>query len=471
MPPKQQPLGKKKPSTEVPQNAIFSLGAFVFVMLAVLWYVTTPGAMHHATTGVVKAYGVKDALAELALGADGRPTLVSKAPLMQGQPVFGIPADAIIDNRAIQQSALGKLIGQDNASVVTEVAQEHRISQGAFNIVSQAMYLALEKRQGSSSRHHALFSALPAPTSAILFWPEEAFQCADAALQGERRELMKVVNVTVALSERLCADDALAAEAGCRNKPITEEEAKWAVAVYLQNNFQDQAVIPFVNFARLDNSKPAIVPQFDQQTNTLMFTAGGPVKRGDELTVAMLRGPNAVLAAHGRFDTEARGVDLALQLPEDEPVKKYCLSQSQELQFAASGKPREGLITCMSVLVVQDPKERRRFAKNVRKNRTPEITAYTYGNLTVAAAQMSRDTVDEAACKAVSATPLVQALREYNAWRIDVMQRNARFLEQKMVESYAAAGIPLPQPPQQEQQPGDADAAEGSAVPLTDSEL
>ena len=454
------------PKSEVPPQAKMIAGGFIAVLLAVLWIATSETAASAATAGMQRAFRIKDSAAELAANPNGgSPILVAKTNLQQGQPFLSIPAESVLDMRSLSEHAVGKMLQADNGTVINQLAQEHQITQGGFSIMNHAIFLALEKRKGSGSKWYSWLNAVAAPTASILFWPQETEVCMDRSIAAEGIQLQRTLNATVAAAAQLCESD-FGAEAGCKGQPITEAEAKWAIGVYVQNNFQDQAIIPMVNFMAFDNTKPPAQPQFDQKTNTLNFNAGGPIARGSPITAQFLRGPQMLLAATGQFDAEtARGVELALNFQqEDEAIQKICAPQVHEMQFGPNGKPRKGLVDCMFVLVADD-KQKKKLLKNFRKGKTPVIEALAYGNLTVAASRMAtEDGFNAAACDAAPESSLKTALKDWAAYRTKVLTANAQYLEQLMVQKYAAAGIPMPQPqqPAEEAQPDDA-AAFGSA--------
>jgi hypothetical protein len=445
------PKPKTSANEPVPEIAVavkYGAGAFVFVVLAILWYVTTPGPLNRASRTLTKNFGLTNVAVDLARDDSGRPVLVTKQQVQANQPLLSIPQGAIVDLRSLSETAIGRMIQYDNASIANAVAQEHKLHQNSFNVITFAFYLASEKRKGSSSKLAPFFEVLPDPTSTALYWPEDTFACLDNSVKMEHQELVRTLNGSVALAKALC--DVAEDEVGCKGKPFTEEEMKYAISVYVQTNYQDQALMPLLSFASHDNTKPTVTPQFDQGKGEgegkLHFVASQPMAKGEKVVVPFGRGPNVYFTAFGVFDAkQARGVELGLQLPStDEIVQRACLQNVAELQFGANGRPRQGLVDCMTVLIAPDA-IRAKLSKNIPKYRTPQMIAHAWGNLTVAAESMlANEGADAALCAAAKSTPLVEAAKEYVKWRRQVLTTNAQFSEKQMAEKYAAAGLPMP---------------------------
>jgi hypothetical protein len=441
------PTSASKPSVEVPQTAKLAVASFFAALLAVLWWATTEGSQHAAVRKLAETIGASNVKIDVKTNSEGRHYLVANQNLNPSTPVISLSQASIVDFQTIGDQPAGVMIKRDNATAVNRIAQEKGVSQGGFNVLSFATYFALEKRRGSASRLADFFALLSEDQLrfSTVFWPEEVLPCLDVALKSERDQLLKVIEAGVELAKEVC-DTEEGEAAGCKGRPLTEEELRWAVAVYLQHNFQDQAFVPIVSFARFDNTKAASVqPQFDRENSVLHFVNSAPIARGSEITLNHMRGPNVLLSAFGAFDeSQSRGVELPLQLPEDETVRRVC--QIGDLQFGSNGKPRDTLVNCLTLLIAPD-NQRAKVSKNPRKYRTGDLAAYVFGNLTIGAARLSEDHVDDAACQAVPATPLANAIRTYISWRRQVMDANRQYLEQQMVEKYEQAGLPLPTPP------------------------
>jgi len=430
----------KKIDEEIPATTKLAFGGFVAVLLFVLFIVTRESALNYATREIASKFGLKGVLVELAQGPSA-PILVAKQTIYQGQPILSVSGETLLDVRTIGETPIGNLLRSDNGNLINEIGRENQLPAGAFTLMSFSAYFAAQRRLGSESKYAPFFAALPSKLNAAVFWDPSVVPCLDPAVANEFRAQLRVVNATKEALAVLCDSEAGAA-AGCKGSPFTEDELAWGLAVYLQHNFQDQAFVPLLSFARFDNKKGGVSPQFERESGILNFLASANMQRGEEITLNFLRGPHVFLSAFSQFSAEqARGVELALQLPEDEAVRNLC--QITELQFAPNGKPREGLVNCMTYLVA--PAElRAKVLKNVRKYRTPELNAYTYGNLTVAANMMRDDKIDDEACAKVEENDVVRAAKAYNTWRRSVLDANRAFLEQQAAKMYAAAGLPLP---------------------------
>lgn len=437
---------KKKqdaPPEPVPESVKLGIGAFIGLALATLWFLTTESYTDKTFRRLHESWGTTQKVDLVQSG--GRYGLVARSNTPQGSPIYSIPADRVLDSRTLSETTAGKIIRYDNGSFINELAQERKLSQGAFNIMSFAAHFALERRLGSASPLADMFALLPPSPKTVLDWPRDVVDtCVDKSVSMEREMLEKVINATVEAFEELCGKDDLPEADVCRNKPLTEEEVKWGAVVYLTNNYQDQAVFPGLNFAEFNNERPGLTPQFDKERNVLHLSVNDNIPKGEPITLNYVRGPNLYLATYSEFMKTARGLEVQLQLPQDETIHRVCTGDPSGLQFGVDGKPRPALVNCMSLLVAPE-KLRRKMANNWNKYRTPAMLAFAWGNITYAHQVMAQefDKIDMEACNQIQG-PEADAAREYVAFAQKVLKANQKVVQEKMIEKYEAANLPLP---------------------------
>lgn len=353
--------------------------------------------------------------------------LVARRDIGQGEPVMSIPPDAMIEHRAIMATPIGQVMGQNNASVLVKYAEESKLGMAFPTVFTFGMYLALEKLAGPSSKFYGYISALPTleQTGGALSWDPSLDRCLDQVVAAEARGSRTMVDVAVKAAKELCE-----AEGVCPNGVPTEGDLKWGIATFLARNFQDQVILPGMDFARFDNSKNGLQARFNDEANVIEILAPQGARKGEELTINFLRAPATQLVATGRFDPASNGIDARIRMPDprkDPLGKKYCIDKFGELLFAIGGRPREALVYCIGTMVATR-EQRKNFTKHMKTDDVLQL--HVWGNLSGVVASALEGMNQGDPCTEET-SEVATHMREYVSFARRVLRSNMEYIQKQ----------------------------------------
>lgn len=340
--------------------------------------------------------------------------------IRKGETIFQIPRFLCVSEEDVAQSAIGIDLTRRAADV--DRALESSGSSPSFKqILRFAFYIATEKRNPLSPLQR-WFNSIPLfdrSTGGALFWDDEDLKCLDSATLWEAQTLRTGLLSSHAVSNIICDEDE-----GCSGGPLSLEELRWALAVYFHYNLRDQAIVPFLTFARFTAVNFGVDVRVNRNSGGLDVVANDIFAENAEIGVYYPRGPGGQFVARGVVDMSALGVDARIDLREaltSQSGRSVCVDHSHEMMFGSNGRPREALIKCYAWLA-SDEHERRRidsYATNV--DLMDRVRKDLHHVVSQALLQIPRS--------CASSHAISRKIEELNNFTRIVLQRNLDFLE------------------------------------------
>lgn len=367
-------------------------------------------------------------------------------------PIFAVPRSQIIDMPLLRESEVAKLLSYDNSSHI--VALGDNSFQTVFYF---SFFLMYERRRGKASTFYNWFQALPQSfeeQGGALYWPESVANCLDRMTQPEFVALQSVVGTTVQGANACCElpEEAIQGRTPCEDiiqrkaNPFTEEEAKWAISVFLRYNYNDQILIPGLNFFKRSNRREGVYVQQSKTSQSVVILSPTTLKVTDEPIWNHPRSPGSALGIYGTFEG-SQVIDLPYRLPAAKPkslIRRLCHDQHSQLVFGANGRPRDAVIECFGALM-SPTKEQKKHILNLR-TREPRFYIDIYGNLTMLAHRHAMSIVnatknDKCSLDGLSA-PHRQAVLDYMKFSSTMFNTITEYLFQETNRLSAEEGLP-----------------------------
>lgn len=279
--------------------------------------------------------------------------LKAKHNLQKGETIFQIPRFLCITEEDVAHSDIGKLLHQ-NIAAIDDAIKESGSSQGFGNVLRFAFYIASERRNGLSPLQR-WFETIPPfdrASGGALFWSDEDLLCLDPATLWEAQ----VVQAGLVAANRV-ANLVCNGEDDCPGGVFSMEELRWGLAVYFHFNLRDQAVVPFVTFAKFTAQNFGIDVRLNRRSGGLDVFTNSDFLAGSEMGIYYPRGPGGQFVARGIVDSSSLGVDARIDLRSalsSNIGRKVCIDRAHELMFGVNGRPRDSLLKCYAWLIASE---------------------------------------------------------------------------------------------------------------------
>jgi hypothetical protein len=412
---------KNKLSQEIPVQSLLLAFAILLAALYAGFCVVTREDPAILET-YAKSIGATMAKTKVLRMPDGALRVVATATVRRGDVVMSVPAESLITAQALlNNSRYAKALTFDKSQHIRTALMEYNADASFTNVFIYTFYIAMEKRDASSPLQPLFRELAPfSEADGALHWSEATAECLDSHAAEAVRLLWRGLSGSVAAAKAVCnADPELCGSAG----PPTINELRWGMAVYLKFNYQDQAIIPMMMFARYNNSFRGLTVSFNQERQALDVIADTDAKKGEELFVNFPRGPGMQLVSRGFFDAASAGVDVNLDIKRVFQTKlgrKYCVERYHELMFGVDGKPREAAISCVALIMATE-EQRRSFAEH-RRNK--DLMRGVYGSLREHLTHLLKD-FGSGSSESCVVSPALRAIFDaYEVFVGDVLRRN-----------------------------------------------
>lgn len=417
---------KAAPTKKVPVDPQFSQAVLIglVVLVAILY-----GGFRLVTAeepAVLVDYATQAGIAmpkmKVARAADGGLRVVATAIVRRGDVIMSAPVASLISAQGLMNSSkYGKALSHDKAQHIKNALMAESADASFINVFLYTFYLALERRDPLSPLQ-AMFKEL-APFSeadGALHWPAAVTECLDQQASGSIGVMWRGLEGSVAAGKAVCAVDAtLCGSAG----PPSLDELRYAMTVYMKFNFQDQALIPMMMFARFNNSHRGLTVSFNAERQELDVISDADAKKGEELYLNFPRGPAMQMVSRGIFDPASYGIDVMVDIKSVANTrlgKRYCVDKYHELMFGVDGKPRDAVLSCVALLM-STAEQRQTFSQH----RTfTELMKGVYASLKENLSQMITDFEAETAPSCVVSPYLRSVFDDYERFMLDVLRKN-----------------------------------------------
>jgi hypothetical protein len=280
----------------------------------------------------------------------GEYVLRAKKAIRKAETVFQIPRFLCVSEEDVSQSSIVMQLTRLTDDV--DRALESTGSSPSFKqILRFAFYVAMEKRNALSPLQR-WFNTIPQfdrSTGGALFWDDEDLECLDPATLWEAQTMRTGLLSSHAVASVVCSE-----EDECTGGSLSVEELRWALAVYFHYNLRDQAIVPFLTFARFTAINFGVDVKVNRNSGGLDVVANDLFAQGDEIGIFYPRGPSGQFVARGVVDDFALGIDARIDLRAaiaSKSGRRICIDHSHEMMFGSNGRPREALIKCYAWLI------------------------------------------------------------------------------------------------------------------------